>query len=350
MAQIQLHRSFNLTAQTAYDLRSFGEDFAEYADGVRIDPTFSGYDRLSDVKITQNGGAVLEVSGADLYTGSGVEQHIQQGNILPIIAAVMAGGDSVIGSNGNDIVNGFSGNDAIVGRGGNDRLLGATGNDRMSGDGGSDILIGGAGNDALTGGLGADVLDGGTGNDRFAAGPGADVVRGGAGIDTVQVMTAANLAIDLQVSARQAFANGSLVLAGIENLAGNVGNDRLAGNVGANLLDGAGGNDRLAGRAGNDLLRGAAGNDVLDGMTGNDRMLGGIGADQFVFRPADGQDQIVDFTQNQDRIVFAGGPDGFADLRIVDRGPHTIVAYGADTITLVNVDHQQVDAGDFIFA
>ena len=53
----------------------------------------------------------------------------------------------IVGTTGNDTLNGTAGNDLILGLGGNDTLNGL---------GGNDILVGGAGTDTLNGGLGND--------------------------------------------------------------------------------------------------------------------------------------------------------------------------------------------------
>ena len=54
-------------------------------------------------------------------------------------------------------------------------LVGLDGNDVLDGDGGDDNLQGGNGNDTLDGGSGADTLDGGAGADRLKGGSGNDI-------------------------------------------------------------------------------------------------------------------------------------------------------------------------------
>ncbi|WP_156139385.1 Ig-like domain-containing protein [Aeromonas diversa] len=59
-------------------------------------------------------------------------------------------------------------------RGGDDTLYGGQGNDILFGQGGDDILFGGAGSDHLYGGVGNDTLIGGMGNDTLRGESGAD--------------------------------------------------------------------------------------------------------------------------------------------------------------------------------
>ncbi|NEU84614.1 cadherin-like domain-containing protein, partial [Nostoc sp. UIC 10630] len=88
--------------------------------------------------------------------------------------------DSLIGSIGNDIINGGNGNDTIYGGAGDDSLFGENGNDVLYGDG---LMDGGAGNDTLNGGNGDDTLYGGGGSDRLYGGNGSDLLYGGLNSD-----------------------------------------------------------------------------------------------------------------------------------------------------------------------
>jgi len=49
----------------------------------------------------------------------------------------------------------------------------------------ADIVVGTVGDDTIDGGASADIMDGGMGNDRILAGAGDDVIDGGGGVDTV---------------------------------------------------------------------------------------------------------------------------------------------------------------------
>ncbi len=72
----------------------------------------------------------------------------------------------------------------VVGTSGDDVLQGTDCDDHISGGAGNDILTGGAGDDSLYGGTGNDILIGGTGNDYLDGGTGDDILNGGEGSDT----------------------------------------------------------------------------------------------------------------------------------------------------------------------
>ncbi len=100
----------------------------------------------------------------------------------------------VIGSNGNNLLNGTNsgdiilaggGNDTVNGGGGSDIIDGGTGNDILNGGAGDDLIDGGSGNDTIDGGTGNDILDGGDGNDTINGGAGTDLLLGGSGNDTL---------------------------------------------------------------------------------------------------------------------------------------------------------------------
>ncbi len=168
--------------------------------------------------------------------------------------------------------------------------------DVLIGDDGADSLFGGPGDDDLRGGLGADVLRGGYGNDLLSGGSGRD------------------------------------------RLFGQGGDDRLLGGNGLDRLSGQEGDDVLGGGAGDDELRGHDGADTLIGATGDDVLLGGTDADVFVFRPGDGNDRVVDFSDNEDRLdLTAFGLSGLAAVTRVASGTSTLIdlsAHGGGTVLL----------------
>ncbi|NEP19932.1 MAG: calcium-binding protein [Leptolyngbya sp. SIO4C1] len=114
-----------------------------------------------------------------------------------------AEGDTVAGDLGNDIITGGDGDDILRGdlnsrspqddvAGGNDIIFGGEGNDRIGGKAGNDVLSGDAGDDMIWGDAGDDILMGVTGNDvlvgdNFSNGSGSDlfVFGNGDGTDTI---------------------------------------------------------------------------------------------------------------------------------------------------------------------
>jgi hypothetical protein len=158
-------------------------------------------------------------------------------NGLPATIVGTPGDDVINGTGGPDVIAGLGGNDIINGRDGDDVICGYAGDDTLNGGNGNDTLIGSYGNDVLNGGNGNDMLDGGSGNDTLAGGNGNDVLAGASGNDT---------------------------------LAGGSGNDSLDGGDDDDMLAGNSGNDALAGNNGNDSLTGGAGADSFSGGPGND--------------------------------------------------------------------------------
>ncbi len=73
--------------------------------------------------------------------------------------------------------------DELMGTNGDDTIDGRNGNDFLVDFGGNDVLNGGNGDDVIVDLAGADRLNGGNGNDRLGAGEGSDILRGGAGRD-----------------------------------------------------------------------------------------------------------------------------------------------------------------------
>ncbi|ADV60721.1 hypothetical protein Isop_0124 [Isosphaera pallida ATCC 43644] len=188
-----------------------------------------------------------------------------------------AGGVSLLGGDGNDLLQGGAGDDSLLGGDGNDTLLGGDGNDLLQGGAGDDSLLGGDGNDTLWGGLVGetsdltnDTLRGGAGNDQLHGTRGDNLLDGGPGDDLIRGV------------------------AGRNTLLGGDGNDTLLGGVGSDTIEGGDGNDLILGDAdinlatgrlftleagGADFLDGGDGNDTLNGGGGNDTLFGGGGND-----------------------------------------------------------------------
>ena len=244
------------------------------------------------------------------------------------------------GTDGDDIIQGFSSDDVINTGIGNDTIYGLVGNDSLDGGAGSDQLYGNSGNDTLRGGTGTDdYLEGGEGSDTyiFALGDGNTTVNNldtSTGIDTLQfmegivpsdviakndngdliltlvssgeVITVLNaMQDDAYLLDQVKFADGTLwdndalnamvlqTTDGDDNLVGFVGDDIIDGGLGNDIISGAQGNDTLLGGAGNDLLQGDSGDDQLFGGDGNDTLEAGDGAD--ILDGGAGDDTLISF-------------------------------------------------------
>ena len=100
---------------------------------------------------------------------------------LPATIIGTDGDDVLDGTNGNDVIVGLGGNDLIRGLDGRDRICGGDGRDRIFGGRQADRIFGGDGLDRLNGEAGRDFLDGGRGNDRLIGGGGDDTLLGARG-------------------------------------------------------------------------------------------------------------------------------------------------------------------------
>ena len=74
-------------------------------------------------------------------------------------------GETVDGTEGDDILPGLGGDDAVIGRDGNDSIDGGTGDDLTRGIGGDDVVSGGDGDDIVFGGFEQDSMSGDAGDD-----------------------------------------------------------------------------------------------------------------------------------------------------------------------------------------
>lgn len=144
---------------------------------------------------------------------------------------------TVIGTNGDDYLEGTSGDDVICGLDGYDSIDGKDGNDIVYGGDGPDTIHGGQGDDTIYGGPGEDNLYGGQGDDTIYGGGEADMVNGERGND---------------------------ILYGGEEA------DEMYGERGSDILYGDEGPDEIYGGPDDDIIRGGEGNDQIDGGPGSD--------------------------------------------------------------------------------
>ena len=296
-----------------------------------------------------------------------------------------------------------------------ENVIGSDYDDSLTGDEEINELYGGEGSDQLNGQAGDDRLFGEAGDDVLSGLSGADRLDGGAGVD-MAVYTSSDAAVTVNLedgTAQGGHAQGD-VLVGIENLWGSGHDDKLSGDNGDNWLNGGGGNDELRGKGGDDLLEGFTGAELLDGgpgtdavsyhwspggvtvnlrdgiaaggyaegdvivnveiiggspyndvlvgnnepnelygYSGNDTLEGGGGSDRFVFDWFNGDDTILDFTDNEDLIdLTIIELSGFDDLILSSDSDGVTIHmtdFGGGSILLEGFDIANLDASDFIF-
>ena len=259
--------------------------FAQNGDDleVLIDSTT---DKLVVTDFFINPNAVIET----FLFADGTE--ILEADIPDIIAngGKLPDGETIIGTEGNDVLNGteladtlegLDGNDRLYGRGGNDTLNGGAGSDQLYGHEGDDILDGGDGNDyTLVGGEGSDTIYGGAGNDVIYD-TASTHIDGGEGTDEAD-FRAETSGVTANVTTGELYNEAGEVgsITGIEIIDGSDFNDNFTGSEVNDRLYGRAGNDVLIGGAGSDQLYGHEGDDILDGGDGNDyTLVGGEGSD-----------------------------------------------------------------------
>lgn len=226
-------------------------------------------------------------------------------------------GNTLIGNNGNNVLDGAGGVDTMIGGQGDDAYVvddvadgvienPAEGIDTvlasvsfvlpenvenlvMTGTGGNaggnaldNRLTGNGGNNLLDGGAGVDTMIGGRGDDTYIVDNMGDVVveNPNEGNDTIVASVSYALSDNVE----------NLALTGNANLqgAGNGLNNVMMGNSGDNMLVGHGGNDTFIGGAGNDTL------------------IGGSGNDTYIYNLDDGLDRIAD-AGGVNKVQFGAG-------------------------------------------
>jgi Ca2+-binding RTX toxin-like protein len=287
---------------------------------------------MSSIPLTNPEALLADVMASSATTGAVAP--------LPAMLDVAAAAANIVGTAGNDTLNGSANADQIFGLGGNDTLNGRAGND---------ILFGGEGNDVLTGGIGDDQLFGEAGDDRFIwnTGDGNDIVEGGGGIDRLEINgdgNAENTQIlnngtRVFVSTTTNGVTSTLDIADVENLvvrAGGGDDTLVAGNGIATLtnltLDGGDGNDAILGGDGNDTLLGGSGNDFIDGNRGNDTASLGGGNDVFGWDPGDGSD-VVEGNGGTDTLQF-NGSNANEQMVLSASGSHAVLTRDVAAITM----------------
>ncbi|MBC6438772.1 MAG: calcium-binding protein [Rhodobacteraceae bacterium] len=250
--------------------------------------------------------------------------------------------------------------------------------ERLRGSKHNDTLTGDANSNNLRGGAGADVLDGGGGrHDR------ADYRGSNAAVN-----------VDLSTGTGTGGHAQGDVLTNIEHLRGSNHNDTLTGNDAQNALRGGPGADTLIGGRARDLadyrgsnaavnvnltegtgtgghaegdvlsnIESLRGSDHADTLTGNQRnngleggkgadtLTGGSNYDKFVYITSEDWDGdvITDYDIVRDIIRIRSDDVALDDLIIADDGANATITWDGAILTLMDIDHSQISANDFIF-
>jgi Ca2+-binding RTX toxin-like protein len=296
--------------------------------GLTGDPFASGFTRLLQtgadavLQIDRNGGGdqfvtliTFKNSDAGAFTAYNLGGFAPDG--APVTGSTITGtGDSdlLLGTDGDDVIEGGDGKDILLGFHGDDTIRGGGGNDSISGYDGDDILEGGDGDDTFSAGRGDDLIDGGEGNDLFDdfSGSGSKGFVGGAGDDRVHF---------------RRFDSHDILVA-----AGGDGDDyftvSISGLFGSFAIDGGAGNDVFNLSGNGDVTLGAGVDhvrfvDTADGGPGvfvHDFLTGDSG-DRMSFEPLIGLLSDFDPSANP----FASG-----HLKLVASGSDTVLILDAD--------------------
>ena len=256
----------------------FLDMFIWYDDRVII-----GTDGDDELNGTHNNNIIYGNDGEDYIDGKGGNDKIFGGKDK----------DKIYGGDGDDKLFGEEGDDELYGEDGDDELFGGEGEDTLNGDSGQDKLFGGDNDDELHGGSdndelfgedGDDTLYGDDGNDKLFGGDGDDELHGGEDDDEL-------------------FGGD-----GDDTLYGDAGDDYLGGGNGLNYLYGGSGQDTLVGGEDTDYMYGGSGNDYLIGGNGPNYMYGEDGND--ILQGGDGYDYI----EGGDGIDNISGGNGYNEM------------------------------------
>lgn len=305
-------------------------------DGLLGTADLAGIGLTYDANAQLTGGTVNQLTFTDLGSPLGVIRGQFVGLSLPAapiggwVAAdatqiafgtILAGNDTVGGSQGVDLLRGYDGDDVLAGAGGRDTIWGGDGDDTISATlplgaadtgQGQTYLRGEAGDDRIQGGSGFDDINGNMGDDTGAGGAGDDWVVGGKDNDL---------------------------------LTGDAGADLVYGNIGADTCQGGDGDDIVRGGQGNDNVSGGAGNDYVSGDKGDDVVTGGAGADLFHTFGDAGLDRVTDFNRTEgDRIQLDPG----TTYTVAQVGADTVISMSGGQMVLVGVSMSSL-TGDWIF-
>jgi len=367
------------------------EVFTLTANGTRV-----RFDRLDPAPFALDLGTMEEIV---VNMNGGDDRFSATGNLAALIGVTVDGGagnDTILGSNGADLLIGGIGDDFIDGQQGTDTALLGAGNDVFQWDpgDGNDIVEGGDGSDRL-------LFNGSAGSEIFAAtANGARVlftrnlanivmdlndletleINALGGVDTVNVgdmtgtdVTTVNVNLSGTIGGTAGDAAADTVIVGgtggndiidvfgagtsyavlglsaVVNVTASEGaNDALVINAGAGndgltastvpagvvklTLDGGAGDDTILGSQGADVLIGGTGSDFVFGDNGNDTAFLGAGDDVFQWDPGDGND-TVEGGDDSDLLLFFGS-NAAENINLVANGGRALFLRDVANVTM----------------
>ena len=224
---------------------------------------------------------------------------------------------------------------------------------------GDDVIEGFTSDDMLAGGLGNDSLSGKTGDDTyiFNVGDGQDTIEDNGWEDTDQLVIHGHLATDASFAATNGalvitFANSADQITILNALDGNKADtiESIVFDDGTTMSMDDVRSMVLAGLStiGDDSIEGFAGDDLLEGGLGNDTLTGGAGDDTYVFNAGDGEDLIEDNGwEGTDRLVIQGHSSTVATFAAAENST-LIIEFAGSTDRIVLVGTLEDDKADAI--
>lgn len=248
-----------------------GFDFVSYRN---YDNFLAGGDTTGvTISLTSVGAIVVGDLAGDAVGDTGTEFEGIHGSAYYDILTGNIEINTILGLDGNDLIDGGDEADYLDGGNGTDTV------DYSNAAAGVTLTLGAANvKTTVTGGdkdtilnfenvLGSafdDKITGNAGNNYFKGGVGKDIINGGAGIDTADYSDAGSaITVSLVASVAKVTGGDTDELSLVENITGSDFNDVLTGNTLANVLDGGDGDDQITGGAGADTLIGGAGKDTF---------------------------------------------------------------------------------------
>lgn len=303
-------------------------------------------------------------------TANGTRVRFDRLNPAPFAIDMGTSENLVLNANGGDDTFSATGNLAALVK---ITVDGGAGNDSLLGSNGADVILGGDGNDFVDGQQGNDVAFQGAGDDDFQwdPGDGSDIVEGQAGADEL-VFNGSNIAERMEVSANggrvrftRDVANIVMDLDDVERVTAKTlgGADTLTVNdmTGTDLTDVApqlaasgGGDDAAADNVvvnatnGDDIISafGSAGSAQVSGLAARVAISGAAAdTDRLTINALSGDD-VVDATglsASAIRLTISGGEG--SDILLGGSGPDTLLGDNGDDVLLGGPGADVLDGG-----